>query len=169
MISRDDLVVYRLMQAHLRVGHSFAELLRAHCVERRKPYVVTPVQWGLMVVLDSMQGQPIGALSEKMRIDAAALTGVIKRLEQSGLIERVHDRVDRRVVRISLSEKGQDIYRSLVPLVKTFNEQILPPEQRPAFFTQLETIAERAEALAPTERVPLELFGGRLRWLQQEE
>ena len=144
-----DTIGYRLSNAHHRVNHALAALLRAHCLERGKAYVITPPQWGLMAVLDTTTGQPIGVLAQKLAIDAAALTGTVKRLEQSGLIERVHDQQDRRIVNISLTTEGQDIVNSLDPVVAAFDEQIFPREQQQAFFAQLNQILSRVSLLVP--------------------
>lgn len=144
-----DTIGYRLSKAHHRVNHALADILRAHCSERGKAYVITPPQWGLMAVLDTTTGQPIGMLAQKLTIDAAALTGTVKRLEQSGLIERVHDREDRRVVNISLTAEGQDIINSLNPVVAAFDEQIFPRDQQQAFFAQLNRLLARVSMVVP--------------------
>jgi MarR family transcriptional regulator, organic hydroperoxide resistance regulator len=49
------------------------------------------------------------------------VTGIVKRLEQSGLVERRHDRTDRRVVKVYLTEEGRDIMRFLPDMVRDFN------------------------------------------------
>jgi DNA-binding MarR family transcriptional regulator len=41
------------------------------------------------------------------------MTGIVKRLEQGGLVERRHDRVDRRLVKVYLTDEGRDIMRYL--------------------------------------------------------
>lgn len=144
-----DTIPYRVSHIHHRVAHAFAEVLRTHCAERGKPYVLTPPQWGMMAVLKTTAGQPIGAIGEKLGIDPAALTGTIKRLEQQGLIERVHDHEDRRVVNVSLTAEGQDILRSLEPEVAAFNERLLPDDQRQALFEQLQHLLARISEVVP--------------------
>ena len=41
------------------------------------------------------------------------MTGIVKRLEQSGLVERRHDFVDRRLVKVYLTDEGRDIMQYL--------------------------------------------------------
>ena len=41
------------------------------------------------------------------------MTGIVKRLEQSGLVERRHDFVDRRMVKVYLTDEGRDIMQYL--------------------------------------------------------
>ena len=54
-------------------------------------------------------------------LDAPTVTGIVKRLEQSGLVERVHDRQDRRIVKVNLTEEGWDSMRFLPHTALAFN------------------------------------------------
>src|SRR5215472_3237190 len=95
-------------------------VLRAHCEERGKPYVITPPQWGALSLLLAHDGLTIGAMAQKRGVDAPTATGIITRLEQHGLVERQHDREDRRVVKIYLTDEGRDIIRALASPVEQF-------------------------------------------------
>jgi DNA-binding MarR family transcriptional regulator len=113
---------YWLFYAHRCVTYAYAEVLRVHCEERAKPYVITPPQWGALSLLLAHDGQTIGTMSQKRGVDAPTATGIITRLEQHGLVERRHDREDRRVVKIYLTEEGRDIAHTLVSTVEHFEQ-----------------------------------------------
>jgi DNA-binding MarR family transcriptional regulator len=113
---------YWLFYAHRCVTYAYAEVLRVHCEERGKPYVITPPQWGALSLLLAQDGQTIGTMSQKRGVDAPTATGIITRLEQHGLVERRHDREDRRVVKIYLTEEGRDIAHTLVSTVEHFEQ-----------------------------------------------
>jgi DNA-binding MarR family transcriptional regulator len=115
---------YWLFYAERCVSYAYAEVLRAHCEERGKPYVVTPPQWGALSLLLVQDGMTIGTMSQKRGVDAPAATGIITRLEQSGLVERRHDREDRRVVKVYLTDEGRDISRTLVAEVEHFEQSL---------------------------------------------
>ncbi len=76
---------YWLFYAQRCVAYAFAEVMRAHCEERGKPYVITPPQWGALSLLLAQDGQTIGTMSQKRGVDAPTATGIITRLEQNGL------------------------------------------------------------------------------------
>jgi DNA-binding MarR family transcriptional regulator len=116
---------YWLFYTQRCVEYAFSEVLRKHCEERGKPYAITPAQWGLLILLLEKDGLPIGTLSQKRGIDAPTVTGIVKRLEQSGLVERSHNRADRRVVKVSLTAEGRDILQSLLTIVDGWNETLL--------------------------------------------
>lgn len=117
-------LTYWLFYAERCVTAAYAEVLRAHCEERGKPYVVTPPQWGALALLLAQDGMTIGTMSQKRGVDAPAATGIITRLEQTGLVERRHDREDRRVVKVYLTEEGRDISHTLVSVVEDFEQHL---------------------------------------------
>jgi DNA-binding MarR family transcriptional regulator len=117
-------LTYWLFYAERCVTYAYAEVLRIHCEERGKPYVITPPQWGALSLLLVGEGMTIGTMSQKRGVDAPAATGIITRLEQSGLVERRHDREDRRVVKVYLTDEGRDISRTLASAVESFEQSL---------------------------------------------
>ncbi len=117
-------LTYWLFYAGRCVTYAYAEVLRTHCEERGKLYVVTPPQWGALSLLLVQDGMTIGAMSQKRGVDAPAATGIITRLEQIGLVERRHTRADRRVVKVYLTDEGRDISQTLVSSVAHFEQSL---------------------------------------------
>lgn len=115
---------YWLFYAQRCVAYAYAEVLREHCEERGKPYVITPPQWGALSLLIEQDGMTIGSMSQKRGVDAPAATAIITRLEQIGLVERRHDREDRRVVKVYLTDEGRDISQTMVFQVAHFDQSI---------------------------------------------
>jgi len=115
---------YWLFYAQRCVAYAYAEVLRAHCEERGKTYVITPPQWGALSLLLVQDGMTIGSMSQKRGVDAPAATGIITRLEENGLVERRHDREDRRVVKIYLTGEGRDISNTMVSAVAQFEQSL---------------------------------------------
>src|SRR5260370_1442678 len=92
----EDFLGYWLFYAQRTVAYAFNEVLKDCCLEHGKSYTVTPPQWGVLVLLQGQEGMTMGAISQRRAIDMATVNGIIKRLEQSGLVERRHDLADRR-------------------------------------------------------------------------
>ncbi|HWZ20976.1 MAG TPA: MarR family transcriptional regulator [Ktedonobacteraceae bacterium] len=115
---------YWLFYAQRCVGYAHAEVMRAHCQERGKPYVITPPQWGALALLLEQDGLTIGTMSQMRGVDAPTATGIITRLEQNGLVERRHVREDRRVVKVYLTDEGRDIVNTLAAVVEQFDHSM---------------------------------------------
>lgn len=134
---------YWLFYAQRCVAYALADVLRAACVEQGKSYVVTPPQWGVMTLLHTSDAMTVGTIGQRRGIDAPTVTGIITRLEQNGLVERHHDREDRRVVKVLLTSEGENILRVLDPVVEAFNQhmlQDLSETERNTFLANLQRI-----------------------------
>ena len=143
---------YWLFYAQRCVVYAYAEALRAHCEERGKPYVITPPQWGALSLLLVHDGMTIGTMSQKRSVDAPAATGIITRLEQCGLVERRHDREDRRVVKVYLTNEGRDISNTLVFSVERFQQSMkqgFSEGELDRFLQQLQRLITNAAEIGP--------------------
>jgi len=143
---------YWLFYAQRCVTYAYAEVLRAHCEERGKPYVITPPQWGALSLLLVQDGMTIGTMSQKRGVDAPTATGIITRLEQNGLVERRHTREDRRVVKIYLTDEGRDISNTLVSSVEHFEQSMkrgFSESELDRFLAQLQQLIVNASEIGP--------------------
>ena len=138
----NETVGYWLFYAQRCVAYAFSEMMQTYCIEQEKP-VVTPPQWGVLALLFQENGQTIGAISQQRGIDPPTVTGIIKRLELSGFVERRHSKEDRRVVKVYLTDEGHDMTQALYPRVQRFNDEMLsdfPEDERQHFLHMLQRI-----------------------------
>lgn len=132
--------------------NAFAEVLQAQCKHLEKPYTITPPQWAALAWIDTYQILPVGVLAQKLGIDASVATGIVKRLEVHGLIKRVHDQIDRRVVRLSLTSEGNEIVHQLNPVVIAFNERSFHGFSQEQQQTLIEQLRQVISNVAPETR-----------------
>lgn len=95
---------------------SIQELVRVayiHPHAKSQEYDLTLSQSG--VVRNLIISGPLSSaeLSRKLYVTPSNITGVIDRLEKKGLVKRIRAKDDRRINLISLTEKGEEIGRSL--------------------------------------------------------
>jgi DNA-binding MarR family transcriptional regulator len=74
-----------------------------------EPLGLTYPQYLVLLVLWETDGQSVSQIGERLHLDSGTLTGLLKRLEQQGLIARRRDAEDDRVVGNWLSDKGQKL------------------------------------------------------------
>jgi DNA-binding MarR family transcriptional regulator len=152
----DETLGYWLMQTMRSVANAFADVLQNSCATLGKSYVITPQQWFALSLLASEQDLPIGTLAQRLVLDASVVTGIIKRLEQHSLIERIHDRTDYRLVRLHLTGEGQELTHALAAAAIAFNQHLLQGfshEERELLLQQFARI--RANALSTRGEAPL--------------
>jgi DNA-binding MarR family transcriptional regulator len=76
----------------------------------KKTGITGPQLWAIKTIA---QESPImvSELARRMYLHPATVVGILDRLEKQGLVARVRSTVDRRVVRIELSERGQELVK----------------------------------------------------------
>lgn len=89
----------------------FAVYATAHAFTRAyKPILervgLTYPQYLVMLVLWEKDVMPVKLIGEQLDLDSGTLSPLLKRLEQSGLVQRTRDPRDERQVIVSLTAKG---------------------------------------------------------------
>jgi len=145
-----DMVGYWLTYAQRCHALTLEIVLREHCEALGKAYIINPPQWSVLSLLSASQEPTIGSLAQHMGVDAPTVTHTVRRLEEYGLVERVHDRGDRRVVKVLLTAEGQDLFGSLGPVGMAFNERLFGThDQRQVFIEQLQHLIADLSKIVP--------------------
>ncbi len=72
-----------------------------------EPLGLTYPQYLVLLALWQEDGLSVKSLGERLGLDSATLTPLLKRLEHQGVVERRRDEHDQRVVRIHLTDAGR--------------------------------------------------------------
>ena len=68
---------------------------------------LTYPQYLVMLVLWEQDGQSVGSIGERLSLDSATLSPLLRRMERAGLIDRVRDPADERRVTVGLTHEGR--------------------------------------------------------------
>ena len=96
--------------------------LRRHFDRRASALGVTTAQWRALVWLGHEPGLKQVELAERLDVEPITAGRIVDRLEESGLVERQADPVDRRVWRLNLTEKAKPIFEKLGALAEEMAE-----------------------------------------------
>ena len=77
---------------------------------------LTPPQFYVLATIGYAGSLPFGEIGAKMMVTVSNLTGIVDRLEEKKLVLRKRDETDRRVVHVTLTEKGTKLYKTTIPL-----------------------------------------------------
>jgi MarR family transcriptional regulator, organic hydroperoxide resistance regulator len=97
----------------------------------------------VLLNIDAKEGTPATKIAPMLGMEATSLARMLKNLEESELISRVHDKNDKRLVRIFLTEKGKEAREIAKKVVKKFNNAVketVPEEKLQTFFEVMEKI-----------------------------
>ncbi|MBN1103745.1 MAG: MarR family transcriptional regulator [Deltaproteobacteria bacterium] len=83
--------------------------------ELNRTYQVSAPQLSCLLALYEHGPLPPSHIAKTIMVESSTVTGVIDRLEQKGLVERSRTSPDRRVIIVSLTEKGTDLAKNAPP------------------------------------------------------
>ncbi len=86
---------------------------------------LTPVQFAAMDAIAGTPGLDQAGVAASIGYDKATIGGVIDRLEQKGYIARSVAKHDRRSREVRLTDAGQALFKTVLPLVTALQDDIL--------------------------------------------
>jgi len=122
--ARPDEVTARLADQLLGLSR------RLHRAQRRlmEPLGVTPAQSRLLRALAHCAEPPrMADLAQRLEVVPRAVTSLVDALEERGLVRRVPDPDNRRVIRIELRDEGARVLRDLRQARRTAAAELLSP------------------------------------------
>jgi DNA-binding MarR family transcriptional regulator len=109
-------------------------------------FPITPPQFTALLWLNEEGDMTIGELSQKMYLACSTMTDLIDRMEKNGVVVRVRDERDRRVVRVRMLERGKAIIEDVMKARREYLAEILStfsPEDVESIRKRLSMLYER--------------------------
>ncbi|MCE7055354.1 MarR family transcriptional regulator [Algoriphagus sp. AGSA1] len=78
----------------------------------------------VLININSTEGTPATKIAPKLGLETRSLTRMLRTMEEKGLIYKKPDLVDKRSVRIFLTEEGKRKKEISVNTIREFNEQV---------------------------------------------
>lgn len=131
-IKLDEYIPFRLSILSRAISQSLAK-------QYSKYFNITLPEWRVLAVLASQQPLTAHEMGDRTNLDKVKMSRAINRMLTTGLLEKEKDPHDKRRTLLRVSAGGWDIYRRIVPIALTHQEEllsVLSPEER-AMLTEL--------------------------------
>jgi len=144
----------------LRILRSIRQLIRSVDTYSKKLATergMTVPQLVCMMKIDELGPLPVKQLAEEAFISPSTVVGIVDRLERHGVFRRERSVRDRRLVRVSLTDKGREILaENPSPLHEAFADSLhaLPDLEKATMAMSLEKIVELMSS-QPAEAAPI--------------
>ncbi len=117
-------------KAPFRAGfliHDASRLRRTVFDQRLKPLGITRSQWWVLGNLSRGGSRGFSQIELARLLDVGKVTlgGLVDRLEEHGLVERVADAEDRRAKRVLMTRKGKTLIKKLEHIATGINQEIM--------------------------------------------
>ena len=97
------------------------KLLLQHSLESHEERAATIMQYSALKILNTTLDCTVGDIAKQLYLSKSSATQLIERLVKAGLVERIHDTQDRRLVRLHVTEQGK---QTVAALKKKFIEKM---------------------------------------------
>ncbi len=116
LLHLDDQLCFALYRASRAMTAAYAPLLDG--------LGLTYPQYLVMLVLWQHDGERVSQIGERLALDSATLTPMLKRLEAMGLVTRKRSAADERVVEVFLTADGKRLKRRAAEVPKCMLEKV---------------------------------------------
>lgn len=113
-------------------------------MSEHKQLGLTGPQMHMLHLIAKKETSNVSQLAEQLEVKPSAITVMIDRLLQSGFVNRHHDERDRRVVLISMTDKGKEV----LELAKQKSKQVVVRYMSQMDVKEVEQLAALHEKLA---------------------
>jgi DNA-binding MarR family transcriptional regulator len=113
----DDYLLYLMARASHALSVEFHAQLRQRGVS-------VPV-WRVLASLVGSTGETVTGLAEVCLLQQPTMTKLLDRMVRDGLVERTQDGRDRRVVRVSLTDRGAIMAQELVQSARLHEQDVM--------------------------------------------
>lgn len=90
-----------------------------------KNFDITNPQFNALLTLRDNPDITMGELCEKLLLACSTATDLIDRMENNGYLERKRDSQDRRVIRLSITEKGKQVISEVIAARRRYVSSML--------------------------------------------
>jgi homoprotocatechuate degradation regulator HpaR len=128
------------------------EAAMAHFRPILRRFGLTDQQWRVVRALGEVQALEPGQIADACRILGPSLTGILARLEQTGLVRRQWSPLDQRRQLVSLTAKGRALVDRMTPLIDrqyALIEGELGADRLKALYDMLDDAVMRLRRTAP--------------------
>ena len=136
----DDFLPYQLAELSRRVSAGFSR----HYRER---YGISVAEWRVVAHLSQENAVSVREIHRRVGMDKPKVSRAATRLEAAGYVKKVINAHDRRLVELSLTEKGHEMIATLAPIAASYQAELLAVLGDGAgdFLEQVERLTEALE------------------------
>lgn len=80
-------------------------------------------EWRILATLGSQDNLTAKAIGQQTHMDKVTVSRAITRLSEKAYVDRQKDPLDNRSLKLNLSKRGREVYRTLIPAILTWEQQ----------------------------------------------
>lgn len=93
--------------------------------EQLRKSKLSVARYTILRILEDGEPQPLSYLSDKHFCEAGNITRLVAKMEEDGLLQRRLDQQDRRITRVSITDLGKELLKSVSPEHREFIRELM--------------------------------------------
>lgn len=114
----DEFLPYQLAELSRRVSAQYSQ----HYRER---YGISVAEWRVVAHLSQETAVSVREIHRRVGMDKPKVSRAASRLEEGGYVKKVVNEHDRRLVELSLTEKGHEMINTLAPIAAEYQAELM--------------------------------------------
>ncbi|WP_170317794.1 MarR family winged helix-turn-helix transcriptional regulator [Paroceanicella profunda] len=114
----DEFLPYQLAVLASRISAEYAEIYG-------KRFGLSLAEWRMLAHLATAEKVSTREVYKRVDLDKTQVSRAAARLELTGLIEKARSATDRRLVEMSLTEKGRTLMQEITPIARAFEAEVV--------------------------------------------
>lgn len=90
----------------------------------REKYGISIAEWRVLVNLAYSDSTSVRDIEKRVSMEKSKVSRAVSRLQDSGFLTKAVDGNDRRLLQLTLTPKGADLVRKLIPLAQAYQHQL---------------------------------------------
>ncbi|MGR3364202.1 MAG: MarR family winged helix-turn-helix transcriptional regulator [Maritimibacter harenae] len=90
----------------------------------RERYGITVAEWRVVAHLSQEDAVSVREITRRVGMDKPKVSRAASRLEANGYVKKVVNETDRRLVQLTLTEKGREMIDTLAPIAQAYDEEL---------------------------------------------
>lgn len=144
----EEFLPYRLAELSRAASGHFSQ-------HYRDRYGISVSEWRVVAHLSQQEAVSVREICQRVGMDKPKVSRAASRLEAAGYVSKVENAQDRRLVQLSLTEKGRDMVDTLAPIAAAYHQELIAAlgDGAESFLEQVEMLrayaGNRQDAPAP--------------------
>lgn len=136
----DNFLPYQIAVLSSRISAEFAR-------HYRKAYGISVSEWRVVAHLSQADSVSVREIHKRVDMDKPKVSRAASRLEEAGYVTKTVNPKDRRLVELSLTDKGHEMIRTLTPIANAYQAELEAALSDPDTFR--EQLSGLLKGLAP--------------------
>ena len=129
----DDFLPYQLAAAAERISAGFSQTYRAR-------FGLSIPEWRIMAHLSQTNALSVRDIHQRAGLEKSKASRAAARLEARELVQKKGGSTDKRLIELTLTDKGRKLIEDLIPIAREFEAEVvagLTPDERTALTSAL--------------------------------